>query len=224
MRRPVFVTATGTDIGKTYASLALLEALADRGLRVGAIKPIETGVASCPQDGTALWEACRRLNPDFAAICADDVVPVCFPLPAAPAVASEGEAIDWEKISRAYDAVAAVSDIVVIEGAGGVLTPVDAERSMIDLARFFDAVVLVVGSGRLGMINDLLLSLEALNRRGFDPLWCVNLRPGEADGFGTISRPYLLSKFGRVMILDHDIAQIACALDEKSRDIKEGNG
>lgn len=198
MHAPVLITATNTDIGKTYVTLALLEALAAKGLRVGAIKPVETGVEEAPPDGTRLFETCRRLNPDFSAITLEQVVPVRFPLPAAPEVARNGQPIDYDAIRKAYHAISQVSDIVLVESAGGLLTPIDRAFFVADFARFFQTKTLFLSHDRLGCISDALVNLESLERRGIDPIWVVNRRSDDqtfdainAPWFATLEQPPL---------------------------------
>jgi dethiobiotin synthetase len=185
-----FVSATGTGVGKTHTILTLMQAAADAGLRPGAFKPIETGVRDRPEDGTRLWRAMRRLNPDAAAVTLEEVVPVTYALPAAPWVARGDRPVAWERIERALHKIRAVCDFLLIEGAGGLLVPIDDTHAMIDLPRRLEAAhTLLVTTGALGAINDTRLSLEALERRGLPATVIVN--PHRDDGaFETLTRPW----------------------------------
>ncbi|WP_457597090.1 dethiobiotin synthase [Hydrogenimonas sp.] len=186
----LFVTATNTGIGKTFTTLHLMEAAARLGLRPGALKPIETGVEGEPADGALLLRALERLNPEAAALGIGGVVPVRYALPAAPFVAKGAEAVDWPSIDEAAARMEEVCDILFVEGAGGLMVPIDETRFMIDLpARFGVRDTLLVAPGRLGSINDTLLSLEALARRGLPHTLAVNLH-GDAEDFDRITRPY----------------------------------
>jgi len=98
IKKRFLITASNTDSGKTFLTLKILTELAQRGLRVGAIKPIETGVDTLPVDGKKLYDLCRELNPGFHSITLDDVVPVRYSLPAAPYVSKNGNAIDYDAI------------------------------------------------------------------------------------------------------------------------------
>ena len=89
----LFITATNTDVGKTYATSVLLKALAKEGLKVGYFKPIETGVVDKPVDGTSMLNLVKSLNKDFD-VTIDEVVPYQFSLPAAPFVAKRDRNID----------------------------------------------------------------------------------------------------------------------------------
>lgn len=161
--RGLFVTGTDTGVGKTRVACALVAALRARGRAVGVLKPSETGVgADGPLDALALWRA-AGLEVPIEAVC-----PQPFALPAAPAVAAaaEGRALDRAAIRRAFDALAARHEIVVVEGAGGLLVPLDDETTMAGLARELGLPLLVVARAALGTINHTLLTLEAARARG----------------------------------------------------------
>jgi len=120
--RSVFVTATNTDVGKTYTTVMIAKKLNSLGYKVGVFKPIETGVVTLPEDGVKLLEASKNHD-----ISLEDVVPVRFKLPASPFVAKGDEKIDFKKIKNSYEKIKANSDIVLVEGAGGLLVPVEEE-------------------------------------------------------------------------------------------------
>ncbi len=190
MAKKIFVTATNTGIGKTYTTLRLMERAAAAGFRVGAIKPIETGVSQKgPEDGMKLYESIKRLNPSASHLALEQVVPVRFELPAAPYVAKGEKEIDWPTIFHSFERIEPLCDILFIEGAGGLMVPIDEERFMIDLPKLFGAHTLLVSSGRLGSINDTLLSMEALLKRGLEFSLAVNLHE-EAESFDKITLPY----------------------------------
>ncbi len=192
MARKIFVTATNTDIGKTHTTLLLMEEAAKRGLLPGAFKPIETGVLDGkPADGARLLDAMTRLNPIAGGITIDDIVPLRFALPAAPFVAKGRSYIEPEPIVERMRRVERMCDILFIEGAGGLLVPVEEGLFMIDLPALLDAHTLLVAPGRLGSINDTLLSMEALERRGLSFDLAINIRDTEeADAFKTVTLPY----------------------------------
>ncbi len=80
----LFITATGTNIGKTHTTVKLIEAFASKGLSVGVFKPIETGVLSAPQDASLLLKVCQKVNRNFKDLNPEDITAYTFPLPAAP--------------------------------------------------------------------------------------------------------------------------------------------
>jgi dethiobiotin synthetase len=163
--RGLFVTGTDTGVGKTRVTVAILRALAASGKRAVGMKPVSAGLAA---DGSA--------NPDVAALRAAGNVdapladrnPFAFAGAIAPhlAAAEAGETIDIAVIAAAYARLAAHSDYVVVEGAGGALVPVDATRDMLDIAAHLRLPVLLVVGMRLGCLNHALLSAAAIRARG----------------------------------------------------------
>ena len=185
----LFVTATGTDVGKTYATLKLIEAFSQRGIRVGVCKPVETGVIDLPVDAKALLEACQKVNPSFESLTPEAITAYTFPLPAAPFCADTEKVIKTEKILEKIEELRSYCDLLIVEGAGGLMVPITQEFMMIDLAKQLDAKVLLITPSRLGCINDTLLSLEALTSREIDFDWCVNLYE-DRENFAKVTQPY----------------------------------
>jgi len=177
----LFVTGTDTGVGKTRVAVALIHALRARGLRVAAMKPVSAGHApqgdSDPLRAEARVEsyASGELNEDVAAllqaanVAADirDVNPYAFEPAVAPHIAAQqaGVRIELDTIVAAYARLAAASDVVVVEGAGGWRVPLNEHEDMADLAqRLGLPVVLVVGL-RLGCLSHALLTAESIARR-----------------------------------------------------------
>ena len=187
--RSLFITATGTNVGKTHTTLRLIEAYAKIGLKAGVFKPIETGVKDGPLDAKALLEACQKCNPEFADLTPKDITAYTFSLPAAPFCADTMQEIKLEKIFEKYNELSNRCDILLVEGAGGLMVPITQTYKMIDLAKELNAPVLLVTPSRLGCINDTLLSLEALKSRDIDFDWCVNLYE-DKESFAQVTQPY----------------------------------
>jgi dethiobiotin synthetase len=163
---PLFVTGTDTGIGKTLVTSAIAAAFATRGLRVAVAKPAETGCRHegndlVPADALALAAAAGDRSP-LAAIC-----PHRFADPLAPALAAErsGATIDVGALVAHLGARAAAADVLLIEGAGGLLVPLTRAASFADLIAALGARVLVVVGSRLGAINHALLTLAMLAAR-----------------------------------------------------------
>jgi len=185
----LFITATGTNVGKTYTTLKLIEALASRGHSVGVFKPIETGVTHTAPDATILLEACQKVNKKFTDLTPADITAYTFPLPAAPFCADTAHSIDIDTIIKKYRQLSTLCDILLVEGAGGLMVPLTKEFFMIDLAKALEAKVLLVTPSRLGCINDTLLSMEALKTRDIPFEWCVNLYE-DAESFPKVTQPF----------------------------------
>jgi len=163
--RGLFVTGTDTGVGKTFVGCALARGLRAAGIDVGVMKPIETGVpAEGPEDARALRRAAAVEDP-LELIC-----PVRFALPASPEAAARAEKrnASIEPIREAYGTLAARHPFMLVEGAGGLLVPIDAQTDMADLARELDLPLLLVARAGLGTVNHTRLSLEAAEARGLD--------------------------------------------------------
>jgi dethiobiotin synthetase len=160
-----FVTGTDTGVGKTVVACALARALRRRGVDVGAMKPIETGVSEAgPLDAIALREAAGGTD------ALDDVCPQRFRLPAAPTVAAaaEGRTVDLGAVDAAFARLAARHELLVVEGAGGLLAPAADGASMADLAARLRLPLLVVARASLGTVNHTRLTLESARLRGLE--------------------------------------------------------
>ncbi len=192
--RSIFVTATGTDVGKTHTSLRLIEALATAGYTPGVFKPIETGVSGTPQDASLLLERCQHHNDNFLSLSPTDVTAYTFSLPAAPLCADKKKIVSIDTIVDTYRRLSSLCDILVVEGAGGLMVPVTETTMMIDLITLFESKALLVTPSRLGCINETLLSIEALKTRNVDFDWCVNLYE-EKEHFATVTQPYYDAHF-----------------------------
>ncbi|NQY93525.1 MAG: dethiobiotin synthase [Campylobacteraceae bacterium] len=197
----LFVTATNTDVGKTYACEKILIKLANQGYKVGYFKPFETGVINNPLDGSAMLELTQVLNPEFLGVTINDVVPYQFKLAAAPYIAKGDISIDIEFLHEKKKYLEQFCDILIIEGAGGLLVPIDENLFIIDLIKAFEAYTLLVVPSNLGSINDNLLSQEALKNRGIEYTWLINLYR-DKQSFGEVTLPFYKKYFKEIEFLD----------------------
>lgn len=210
--KPIFITATNNHIGKTYATLKLIEDLSARGLKVGVMKPIETGVVGTPEDASILFETALRYNPELSSLKLKDIAPYQFELPAAPYVAKGRKRVSAELLESAYAKIEVLCDIVLIEGAGGLLVPIEDDLYMYDFIRLFGARTLLVGHDRLGCINDVLLNLHLLDALGVDDYeWCINFRE-DKETFDKTTKPFFQKLFGQVLSLQEDRQKIIDSL------------
>jgi dethiobiotin synthetase len=185
----LFITATGTNVGKTHTTLQLIELLSQQGHKVGVYKPIETGVTDKAPDASLLLEACKKVNEDFNAFTVEDITAYTFPLPAAPFCADRDHVIDLKLIVEKHDILSNFCDILLVEGAGGLMVPITKEYMMINLIKDLNAKTLLVTPSRLGCINDSILSIMALKTFDIDFDWCVNLHEDKED-FAQVTKPY----------------------------------
>ena len=190
----LFITATGTNVGKTHTTLALIKALSDKGLKVGVFKPIETGVSNLAPDASLLLKACQKVNENFKDLSTNDITAYTFPLPAAPFCADINNTINIQKIMDKHKELSMLCDILLVEGAGGLMVPVSKEYMMLDLIKELNVKTLLVTPSRLGCINDTLLSMEALKSRNIDFDWCVNVYE-DKESFKEVTQPYYDAAF-----------------------------
>jgi dethiobiotin synthetase len=163
--RGLFVTGTDTGVGKTFVACALARGLRAAGIDVGVMKPVETGV---PREGAEDARALRLaagVDDPLEAIC-----PQHFALPAAPSVAARAETrhVSLPSIRDAWQVLRARHAFMLVEGAGGLLVPLDDATDMADLAREVGLPCLVVARASLGTINHTRLTVEAAERRGLE--------------------------------------------------------
>ncbi|HEY4303399.1 MAG TPA: dethiobiotin synthase [Gemmatimonadaceae bacterium] len=154
------VTGTDTGVGKTVVSCALASGLRRRGLRVAAMKPIETGVAAedPSRDGARLARAAGGPLP------LSMLSPLVYPDPVAPLVAARriGTTVDTALLDHAVKAVSNGADALVVEGAGGLLVPITDRIAFDTLFSRWKLDAVVVAANRLGVINHTRLTLAAL--------------------------------------------------------------
>lgn len=171
-----------------------MEQFAKDGYRVGAYKPIETGVSDIPQDAKSLFLQAQKLNPDFKDLQLEDIISYTFKLPAAPFVAKYNTSIDIGLIQTQADKLRNFCDVLFIEGAGGLMVPIQKDFFMIDLIQYLDAKAYLITPSRLGCINDTLLSMQALERYKIDFEWFVNLYE-DKEVFKTVTEPFYKDYF-----------------------------
>ena len=209
--RKIFITATNTDIGKTYTTCKLMSAYSKLGYRVGVIKPIETGVIGIPLDGEKLLLHVKSVNSEFDSLHVKDIVPIQFRLPAAPFIASGGQKIDISIIKDAMDKLEKYCDILLIEGAGGLMVPIDSETMMYELIEKLECnATLLVSHCVLGCISDTLVNRAFLESKDITYTWALNCK--KEDNFKTISKPYFETTCKDYYIVDRDIDKIALDL------------
>jgi dethiobiotin synthetase len=165
MATGIFVTGTDTDVGKTVVGVALLRGLVAAGVRAIGMKPVSAGLsmpAGVNDDVIALDAAGNVVAP------LRDRNPFSFADAAAPHLVARraGVAIDLERIRDAYGRLAAKADVIVVEGAGGALVPLDDRLDVLDIPRALRLPVLLVVGVRLGCLNHARLSALAIRARG----------------------------------------------------------
>ncbi len=162
----LFIAGTDTGVGKTTVAAALVRLAKKMGCEAVGIKPIETGCPVkdgilFPEDGHYLWEASNR------AVTLDECSPFRFVFPAAPyrAAAVVGSQLFPKEILNHVQEITRRADLAIVEGAGGLMVPIDENYFVIDMISDLGFPVLLVCRSKLGTLNHTLLSIEALHNR-----------------------------------------------------------
>lgn len=159
----LFITGSDTEVGKTWVSCAAIRSLRHSFARVGAYKPVASGVQNqLDSDAYRLWEATGFLQ-SIEMVC-----PQCFAAPLAPPLAAELEGVEVDRqqlVSGAND-WSSCSDFLVVEGAGGLLSPLTFEMTNADLAVKLGWPIVLVVANKLGAVNQSLMALEVAQSKG----------------------------------------------------------
>ncbi|MDR2191506.1 MAG: dethiobiotin synthase [Endomicrobium sp.] len=155
----IFITATDTEVGKTYISRQIAAALKESGVNCGVFKPVSTGDRN---DAKALIKA-AKINEK-----PETVTPVFFKNPMSPYGASllEKKVFDLKKVQKTFEYFTGKYDFTVVEGVGGLLVPLKKDFFVSDLIKMFRLPVIVVARTGLGTINHTLLTIDKLKRDG----------------------------------------------------------
>lgn len=197
-----FITGTDTGVGKTLVAGAVARALARSGRRVGVMKPFETG---CTLQGDSLIPEDAVFLKDMAG-CDEDIrriCPYCFKHPLAPwaAASIEKVSIDIELIKVIYLEMKKKYDVMLIEGAGGLMVPVAENFLMLDVIAMLHLPLLIVARLSLGTINHALLTAGQAQSRGIEVAGIILNQISPARGLAEETNPEVLRKFSRVPLL-----------------------
>ena len=158
--KPLFITATDTDIGKTYVCAGLAHSLKKLDIDVGIMKPFACGVKQktgfSSNDLTILSKAAmvndaeELLNPFF------------FPIPASPYTAAKnlGIKIDINYLMKCFRRLDKIHDVMLVEGIGGIMTPILKDYAIIDLIKDLEANTIIVTSSKIGTINHTIMTCD----------------------------------------------------------------
>ncbi|MFY9788279.1 MAG: dethiobiotin synthase [Pseudolabrys sp.] len=163
-----FVTSTGTDIGKTFVTAALIRYMRESNQPVAALKPIVSGydssVAETSDPAVLLAALGRRMSADEI----ERIAPWRFRAPLAPdlAAAREGRRVDFvELVEFSRAAINGAKGPLFIEGVGGIMVPLDGRRTVLDWMTALDIPLLLIVGGYLGTISHTLTALDVLAQR-----------------------------------------------------------
>ncbi len=213
----LFITGTDTNIGKTALSALLLAELRRRNIDAAPMKPAQTGCKKKDEE--------RNLKPEFPvsplsvpdldyslsmagmSVSEEDyalMAPYCFEPACSPHLAAEraGVEIELPSIGNAVKKLAKKHDVLIVEGAGGILVPLNRRELMLDLMKALNFPVLLAARPGLGTINHTLLSIHALRAAGLDIAGVVFVESEKTDsGFIEKDNHQTIEQFGNVPVL-----------------------
>jgi dethiobiotin synthetase len=178
-----FVTATGTDIGKTFVTAGLVRYLRERGGAVAALKPLVSGYDPSVVETSDPAVLLRALALPVTADEIARIAPFRFRAPLSPDIAAvrEGRSIDFDAlVAFTREHVTAHRGILFVEGVGGIMVPLDAQRTVLDWMAALRLPVLLVVGGYLGSISHTLTALDVLARRKLS-VRAIVVSEGERD-------------------------------------------
>lgn len=192
----LFITGTDTGVGKTVVTTAFAKNWRAAGLRVGAYKPAASGY-DLDSSGRPFWSDVELLFEALGqSFPRERICPQCFAAPLAPPIAArvEGRCVDDHLLLEGAKWWQTQTEVLLVEGAGGLLSPLSTTGSNADLAAELGFPVLIVARLGLGTINHTLLTVEAAQRRGLNVLGIVlNATQPESTDLSTQSNPVQLA-------------------------------
>lgn len=191
----LFVTGTDTGVGKTYVTRLILETLRREGIDAAGYKPIACGDR---EDAVVLAAASGGLT-------LDEVNPVHFQTPVSPYVAGllENRSIDAAALLSSYQQLASRHAQVIVEGVGGWEVPLAANYRVSDLAKELALPVVLVAANRLGALNHILLSVDAIRAKGLTCAGIILNQLGDELDTAMITNKGVVEDLTGVPLLDH---------------------
>lgn len=206
MSKGVFITGTDTGIGKTFVSAALLALLSKSGVDVVPMKPVQSGCVRKGDDLVATdLEFCLKAAGYVPTM--QEKMLMCehkFEHACSPHLASKmaGVEISLERIKDDYVSLSAMHELVIVEGAGGVMVPISSSAMMLDLMLELGLSVILVARAGLGTINHCLLSLKVLKDSGLDVMGVIlNEAVDGAAEYIVADNTVVIEKHGDVPVL-----------------------
>jgi dethiobiotin synthetase len=193
----LFVTGTDTGVGKTYVTRIILESIRKQGVDAVGYKPIACGDRD---DAITLAEASGGLS-------IDEINPVFLETPVAPYVAGllKNETIDPAVLLRGYQQLADSHSGLIVEGVGGWEVPIAPNYRISDFAKSLDLPVLLVAGNRLGALNHILLTVNAIQAKGLKCIGIVLNQLEDEMDTAMVTNKGVLEDLTGVPLLDHVI-------------------
>ena len=190
MKKGYFIAGTGTDVGKTVVTAGILRSLVKQGIKAAPMKPIQSGAEKI---GDKLVAPDLQFCLKTAGLAPSDedlalMNPYCYEPACSPHLAARlaGEFPNYDKIMDAAEALVEKNDVLLVEGAGGIMVPLDDDHvTMLDLMEAFEFPIILVADAGLGTINHTLLSIDMIVNAGMEigGVVLVNTTPVTDDAF-----------------------------------------
>lgn len=190
MKRGYFITGTDTGTGKTFVACALAGLFKETGIDVGVMKPVESGCPEGEGDGQGAilipTDAMKLKLASGSDDHMDDINPYRFALPLSPNIAAReasmhSKEIDLKRIKEVYDRLKKTNETMIVEGAGGLMTPLTNTKTMADLALMIGLPIIVVSASKLGTLNHTLLTVSHAKSVGLKVAGVILNNPVEPD-------------------------------------------
>lgn len=212
--RQLFVTGAHTDVGKTYVACAMLRAARARGLSVAALKPAVSGIDEADWAQSDPGRLLAAMGRPLTLAELDAIAPLRFTAPLSPPMAARLEEVDL-RISTLTDfcragLAASAADLMLVEGAGGVMSPMAEDGTGLDLMVSLGLPSVVVGGSYLGAISHTLTAIETLRARGMPIAAVVISQSGEPDA------PDFAQTVDSVAAFAGEVKIIAAARDDEA--------
>lgn len=161
-----FITATDTGVGKTAVTASLAACMKKRGIDVGVMKPIATGVPQ--KSGFKSSDVSLLVESSGVKDSEDTVNPIFLPLPVSPydACKNLGLAVDVNIIKEKFDRLIKSHEMILVEGIGGILTPITKNLSVADMAKMLGLEAIIVTRSTLGTLNHTMMTVNACKQYG----------------------------------------------------------
>ncbi|HEY8095923.1 MAG TPA: dethiobiotin synthase [Methylobacter sp.] len=167
MEKGYFITGTDTNVGKTWATIALMWYFKNQGKSVAGMKPVASGClmqdGQLKNDDALLIQENASLPIDY-----DLINPYAYEPPVSPHIAGENNPVELDKLIAGFELLKTLADVVVVEGAGGWYSPLNDREANSDLAKALVLPVIMVVAIRLGCINHARLTYQAIKQSGVD--------------------------------------------------------
>lgn len=210
----IFITATDTDVGKTYVSKGIVKELIKRGKKTGYFKPLQSGIVpNILSDADNVLSGLKNVPADANAASqtanfADNLTvknSYITKTPCTPSVSAEidGIEISINKILEDYKELEKTCDTVVVEGSGGLFVPAGEDFMMSDIIKILNLSAIIIARPDLGTINHTLLTIQALRHLEIKILGVIiSNYPKNTTDPAIITAPDLIEKFGDIKVLD----------------------